>query len=241
MLGQRARVNASPAILRWTAPGRGLVFALAATSIWCLLAEFYGLCSMRTFALWILIPATAALAALALHDRVRGDRRLWRGVMIGIAGGLAAAVAYDLFRLPFVFSREWGLQGLIPAMPLFKVFPGFGAMLLGEPANQAHYSLAAHLLGWAYHFSNGATFGVMYTAATGEPSRRHWAWAVLMAVGIELAMLASPYTSFFGIGMTGLFVAVTMAAHAIFGATLGLWARAQSSRWGVVRPSHALA
>jgi len=225
-------VNAAgPAILRWTPAGRAVVFVLAATSIWCLLAEFYGRCPIRTFALWILIPATLALVALAAHDRARGDRRLWRGVMIGAAGGLVAAAAYDLFRLPFVFSREWGLAAVIPPMPLFKVFPGFGAMLLGQPANQEHYPLAAHVLGWAYHLSNGITFGVMYAAAVGEPSRRHWAWAVLMAVGIELAMLASPYTSFFGIGMTALFVGVTMAAHTIFGAALGVWARAQARRW----------
>jgi hypothetical protein len=38
---------------RWTVPGRLIVFTLAATSIWCLLAEFYGLCSMRTFTLFI--------------------------------------------------------------------------------------------------------------------------------------------------------------------------------------------
>src|SRR5438132_974916 len=94
-------VNAPvPAILRWTPAGRAVVFALAATSIWCLLAEFYGLCPMRTFALWILIPSTLALVALAANDRARGDRRLWRGVMIGALGGLIAAAAYDLFRLP---------------------------------------------------------------------------------------------------------------------------------------------
>jgi hypothetical protein len=222
-----------PPILRWTGPGRTVVFILSATSIWCLLAEFYGLCSMQTFALWILIPATLALVVLAAHDRTRGDRRLWRGVMIGAVGGLLAAIAYDIFRLPFVFSRSWGLEGIVPPMPLFKVFPGFGAMLLGEPAKQEHYSLAAHLLGWVYHFSNGVTFGVMYTAAVGEPSRRHWIWAVLMAVGIELAMLASPYTSFFGIGLTALFVAVTMTAHTIFGATLGIWSCGQGKRWAI--------
>jgi hypothetical protein len=223
----------APAILRWTAPGRAMVFFLAATSIWCLLAEFYGLCNMRTFALWILLPATAALVALAVRDRLRGDGRLWRGVVIGAIGGLIAAAAYDVFRLPFVFSREWGLASVVPPMPLFKVFPGFGALLLGQPANQERYTLAAHLLGWAYHFSNGVTFGVMYTAAVGEPSRRRWVWAVLMAVGVELAMLASPYTSFFGIGMTGLFVVVTMTAHGIFGVALGLWSKSQAQRWPV--------
>ena len=38
-----------PAVFRWTWQGRLLVFTLSAMSIWCLLAEFYGLCSMLTF------------------------------------------------------------------------------------------------------------------------------------------------------------------------------------------------
>ena len=96
-----------------------------------------------------------------------------------------AAVAYDLFRLPFVFAREWGIAGVIPALNLFKVFPAFGAMLLGQPIQQVHYSLAAHYLGWAYHFSNGLTIGVMYLALIGAGARRHWSWAVLLAMGLE--------------------------------------------------------
>src|SRR3954467_9056049 len=87
----------------WNAAWRALIFFLAATSIWCLLAEMYGLCSMRTFTFWILIPATVILYALAIWDRGRGDGTLWRGVLIGSIAGLLAAVAYDIFRLPFVF------------------------------------------------------------------------------------------------------------------------------------------
>src|SRR5437868_15284940 len=88
----------------WTPAVRTLVFFLSAMSIWCLLAEFYGLCSMRTFTLYALIPATAALVVIALLDLARGDRRLWRAVLIGAVGGLIAAVAYDVFRLPFVIA-----------------------------------------------------------------------------------------------------------------------------------------
>ena len=50
----------------WTPAGRLVVFALAATSIWCLLAEFYGVCSMRAFTLWVSLPAMVALATLAM-------------------------------------------------------------------------------------------------------------------------------------------------------------------------------
>src|SRR5262245_6410883 len=98
--------TALPAPLRWTWQGRLLVFALSATSIGCLLAEFYGVGHMRAFTFAVLLPATALLTALAALDRLRGDGRLCRAVVLGAADGLAAACAYDAFRLPFVFSRQ---------------------------------------------------------------------------------------------------------------------------------------
>src|SRR5437867_1095842 len=166
---------------------------LAASSIACLLADFYRLCPMRTFTLFIFLPATLLLFAWAVADRLWGNRQLWRGVMIGVAAGLIAAVAYDLFRLPFVYARAWGIESVVPPLNLFKVFPRFGAMILAQPVEQSSYSLAAHLIGWAYHFSNGLTFGIMYLALIGDGTRRHWIWAVVMAVGLELGMLFTPY------------------------------------------------
>jgi hypothetical protein len=80
-------VQTSAAIPRpidfWSMPLRILVFVLSATSIWCLLAEFYGLCSMRTFTFFISLPALMVLAALTFVDRARGNQRLWRGVIVG--------------------------------------------------------------------------------------------------------------------------------------------------------------
>src|SRR4051794_21627578 len=155
-----------PALLQWTAPGRLLIFVLAATSIWCLLAEMYHLVDMRTFFYAILVPSTALLYGIAALNDAHGDGRLCRAVVIGTLGGLIGAIAYDIFRLPFVFSNSWGLDRIgIPQMPLFKVFPRFGALILAQPPEQSTYSLGAQLLGWTYHFSNGATFGVMFAVA----------------------------------------------------------------------------
>jgi hypothetical protein len=223
-----------PALLRWTGPGRALVFVLSATSIWCLLAEFYGIMEMRRFALLVMVPSTLVLIGMAWADRRWGDGRLVRAVVIGAGAGggggggvrggggaLVAAVAYDVFRLPFVFAREWGLEGIVPRMNLFKVFPRFGAMLLGEPLEQKRYSVVTQLVGWAYHFSTGAMFGVMYMALVGRATRRTWWWGVLFATGLEGGMLLSPYARVFAIEVTGTFVVVTMAAHGVFGAVLG--------------------
>ena len=217
----------------WNAQGRSIVFALASASIACLLLDFYHLCPMQTFALWVLLPATIALVILALLDLVKGDRQLWRAVVIGIVAGLLAAVSYDIFRLPFVFAREWGIDSIVPPLKLFKVFPRFGAMILGEPIEQSHYSMAAQIIGWAYHFSNGATFGAMYLAMIGNGARRHWAWGVAMSVGLELGMLLTPYPGVFGIHLSALFVAVTLAAHLIFGIVMGLFVKWFSNRWRV--------
>ena len=197
---------------------RIIVFMLAATSIACLLGEMYHLWPMRSFTLCIFLPACVVLAALAIHDRQRGDGKLYQLVCIGAVAGLIAAVAYDIFRLPFVFSKSWGLAGFVPALPLFKVFPMFGAMILGEDSKG---TLTAHLVGWLYHFSNGATFGVMYAAMVNGQWRRLWPVAVVFAVGLELAMLFTPYPATFGIRVTQTFVLVTLTAHLIFGVTMG--------------------
>ena len=222
-------------LLSWSWPARTVVFVLSATSIWCLLAEFYGLCSMRLFTFWILIPATAALIALAIADRNRGEGLLWRGVVIGAVAGFLAACAYDIFRIPFVVAAADKVGPDWLRLPLFKVFPRFGALILGQSfdatTTDSQFTLIAHVLGWLYHFSNGITFGVMYMALVGDASRRSWLWAVLFATGLELAMLFTPYTTFFGIHLTTKFVIATLTAHVIFGIVLGLLAQRLEQRW----------
>ena len=124
----------------WEARGRWLVFVLAASSIACLLADFYGLCLMRIFTPFIFLPALLALFAFAGLDRWKGEGHLWRAVSIGLVAGLLAAAAYDVFRLPFVFAKEWGIESVVPPMKLFKIFPRFGAMILGQPIEQPEYA-----------------------------------------------------------------------------------------------------
>jgi len=224
ILNMRPR-SSLPPILQWTAPGRAVVFALSAMSIWCLLSEFYGLCSMRTFVLFILLPAILILTIMALLDRAKGDRRLFRAILIGSIAGLVAAFSYDIFRLPWVigYASQVGPGWL--RLPLYRVFPQFGAMILNQPFTSdqpaSAYSLSARILGWLYHFSNGMTFGIMYMALIGDALKRSWLWAIALAAGLELLMLVTPYTSFFAIRMTALFVAVTLTAHILFGLTLG--------------------
>lgn len=197
---------------------RIIVFLLASTSIAALLGEMYRLWPMRLFTLAVFLPACAVLIALALYDLWSGDGRACRMILIGAVAGFLAAISYDIFRVPFVFSKSWGLTSVIPPLPLFKVFPQFGAMILGQSDST---SLAAAMIGWLYHFSNGTTFGVMYAAMVNGEWRRRWWVAIVFAVGLEIAMILTPYPATFGIRVTTLFVAVTLAAHGIFGVVMG--------------------
>ena len=59
-----------------------------------------------------------------------------------------------------------------------------------------------------------------------RPSLQNFRLLPSLAAGLELMMLLTPYTAFFAIRITALFVAVTLTAHVLFGLTLG-----RVSRW----------
>ena len=228
-----AQTSKLPAILQWTPIGRFIVFVLSAASIWCLLAEFYHLCSMRQFTFFALIPATIVLILMAILDRVAGDGRMWRAVVIGSIGGFLAACAYDTFRIPFVVAAVDHIGPDWLRLPLFKVFPRFGAMILNQPfdnnTTDTQFPLLTHVIGWIYHFSNGMTFGVMLLAIVGTVGKRVMLAAIGLAVGLELAMLFTPYTGYFGIGLTTKFVVATLVAHLIFGIALGAYLKSRAA------------
>src|SRR5262245_23878278 len=195
-------------------PFRLLVFTLAFLSFACLLGQFYGLWSMQWFGCWVLPPATVLLVIIAFVNRrlPAGIRSPFTWVVEGALGGVVAAVAYDLYRLYFV------LQGA----PLFKVFPRFGELLLG--ADEPRWLV--HLVGWSYHFSNGAALGIMFLSLVPWESRRLLFWgAVAWALFVETMLLLTPYTAFFGLAFDVLFIFLTASAHLVFGITLGLWCR----------------
>jgi hypothetical protein len=73
----------------------------------------------------------------------------------------------------------------------------------------------------------------------GNPQRRSWWWGVVMATGIEIALLLSPYGQFFGIPVSILFVVVTLTAHLIFGAVMGWYTRLAAAKLPQIAPAMA--
>lgn len=193
---------------------RAVVFVLAWLSFGCLLGQFYGLWTMHLFGCWVLPPATALLAVAAYRHRGEpaGLRSPWTWIVHGAVGGIVAAVAYDLYRLPFVLNGA----------PLFQVFPRFGELLLGgtEPR------WLVHGLGWTYHFSNGVALGIMFLVMASCFRRPALFWgAVAWAVLVEAMLLLTPYASFLGLKLDGRFLFLTASAHIVFGMVLGLYCR----------------
>ncbi len=193
---------------------RAVVFGLAFLSFACLLGQFFGLWTMHLFGCWVLPPATVALATIAYLSRhePRGIASPHTWIVQGALGGIVAAVAYDLFRLPFVLA----------GIPLFKVFPKFGQMLLGESGP----AWLVQTLGWGYHFSNGAALGIMFLAMIPRAHPRLLLWgAVAWALVVEFTLLLTPYAKFFGLPLDARFIFLTLTAHLIFGIVLGAWCR----------------
>ncbi|MBI3268352.1 MAG: hypothetical protein HYZ53_04970 [Planctomycetes bacterium] len=178
----------------------GAAAALALTSVAAVLVQLYGVYPMRAFAGLVTAPATVALVVLSAARRDVGRR-----VLAGAWAGLWATVAYDLVRVPFA------LRGFY----VFKSMAAFGLWLTGEPSD----SFATDMVGWAYHFSNGAAFGIVYALFA---DRVLWGWGVLYGVAIEVLMLASPFGTRFEIALDPRTVLLSLAGHVVFGCVLGV-------------------
>jgi hypothetical protein len=183
---------------------RLLVFGLGSLSILCLLLYFHGVLSFELGAIWLLplefcgLVAVMARAHAANHDELR--QRLVAGLW---AGGLAT-LAYDLVRLPIAHA----------GIPVFKAISYFGTVLLGLSAP----TFPSELAGWAYHLSNGVSFGLMYAMLVRQPGPIS---AVVWGLVLEGIMLLTPYAEVFGYRMDARFLAITVGAHAVYG--LVLW------------------
>jgi hypothetical protein len=92
--------------------------------------------------------------------------------------------------------------------------------------------LASEVVGWAYHLSNGVSFGLMYAVIV---RRAGPVTAVLWGLVLEGVMLLTPYAEVFGYHMDSRFLAITIGAHMVYG--LVLWLALRLWRFPVKQPS----
>jgi hypothetical protein len=173
-----------------------------------------GYASLHNLALTALLPSVAALAALWLGLRRRRPGLadiISRGAVAGALSTVALeAFRYPGFRLGFMPGNLPQLMGVL-LLDLFALGP----------------SIWSDLAGFAYHFLNGAAFGVIFLAVT--PSRSI-VLATAYGVAVGLGFLVSPVVQSLGIGLFGRdfgwqFAATVLSAHLAFGVALGLLVR----------------
>ncbi|PSB68579.1 hypothetical protein C7B61_00120 [filamentous cyanobacterium CCP1] len=172
--------------------------------------------------LMLLLLGSLALFTFALKWRraSRDERKIiQQKLLVGLAAGLLATAAYDLSRLIVVTVFDMDVSP-------FKAFPIFGQLIAGENISKS----TAYVVGTFYHLFNGIFFTIAYCFAFG---RRHWAYGILWALGLEFAMLAL-YPSWLNLeGVMQEFTVMSVAGHVAYGATLGLLCQ----KWLSRRPS----
>jgi hypothetical protein len=191
-------------------------FLFGCLSVGSLLLYFYGAVGFASGAFGLLFIEIVGLAAVAVISQRTGAVDVTSRLAAGLWAGAVATLAYDVVRVPI--ARE--------GIPVFQAISYFGTLLaqLDTP------TLRSEGLGWAYHLSNGVSFGLMYAVLVPRPGP---ATAILWGLGLEGAMLLTPYAEVFSYRRDWRFFAITIGAHACYGATLWLALRHWSSR----RPS----
>jgi hypothetical protein len=194
---------------------RLFVVFLCTFSIGSLLAYFQGLGNFAQITTFVLLLEVLGLAAIFIWLRARREESLSRLLVAGLWAGGFATLAYDVVRVPISHS----------GVPVFKAISYFGTVLLGVNSP----TILSETLGWAYHLSNGVSFGLMYAALVRKP--RVYS-AVIWGLMLEAAMLLTPYAEVFGYQRDAKFLVITIGAHTVYGLVLylalGLW----DGAWG---------
>ena len=196
-------------IIRTQLPLRALLIGLAAIAPTAFPAAQAGYSNLHELAYLAIIPAAVLLvpAWAFLRKSSVGLAALIRDG--AVAGALATvaleAVRYFGFRMGFMPGNLLELMGVL----LFNRFA------LGPTA-------ASTLGGFAYHFWNGACFGIVF--ALGRFNLPVW-WAVPYGVALGVGFLISPVVQGLGVGIFGVnfgwhFGATVLTAHLAFGAAM---------------------
>jgi hypothetical protein len=170
-----------------------------------------GLARMSVLALRLLVPSILLLVTVAVVAVRRGHRGLVRRMIAGAACGTVATLGLEAVRLTsFHFG---GMPGDLPRLLGVLLTDRF---MLGPSA-------LSDVLGYAYHFWNGASFGLVFAVLFGRAS---WHWTSIYGLAIGLGFLAGPAVRAMGVGFLGLqmptMTVTVVVAHLAYGLLLGL-------------------
>lgn len=170
-----------------------------------------GYAKLSDLAIEFLVPSiviVAVVIGLAAYLKLAA---LTRQIMAGIIGGFLATAAMEVVR-----ETGYHLGGMPGDLPKL-----LGVLLLDRFALGP--SWLSNLAGWAYHFWNGASFGIIFSLVFAGVA---WWAGLLYALVIAVVFMSSPAVVAMGVGRFGVdfgpgFAATVVAAHLAYGAVLG--------------------
>lgn len=189
---------------------RALVLLLAVVGPLAFPLAQLGYASLHDLGLVALLPSMAGLLAIWSASR-RRQPDLASVIVRGAGAGAFATLALEAFR--YTGFRLGFMPGNLPQL--------MGVLLLDRLALGP--SAWSDVAGFAYHFWNGAAFGIIFLAITGG---RSIALAIAYGLAVGVGFLASPVVESLGVGRFGRdfgwhFAATVLSAHAAYGAALG--------------------
>jgi hypothetical protein len=211
---------------------RGLLIGLAAIAPVAFPAAQAGYSTLHDLAYQVIIPAAILLVLARALLRKSSAAGLAALIRNGAAAGALATVALEAVR--YSGFRMGFMPGNLPELMGVLLFDRFA---LGPTA-------ASTLGGFAYHFWNGACFGIVF--ALGRFNLPVW-WAVPYGAAVAVGFLMSPVVQGLGVGIFGVnfgwhFAATVLTAHLAFGATMAVLLRRDSDVAATrCRPCSALA
>ena len=160
---------------------------------------------MNPFTLFIFLPCCGLVLVVFFLTRGReGFDSISESIRVGFVAGLLGTLAYDLVRVPFVIL---GQRVYVP-IQIYGVWIADADMS----------SRFTDVLGWAYHFSNGISFGIMYALFM---RGRHWVWGILWGVVLETLAILSPFGVIFSVRTSPSALGIAYLGHFAYGFLLG--------------------
>lgn len=172
-----------------------------------------GYAKLSSLAVEFLMPSVIIIFILIIVANAMKYYDLKKQISNGIIAGLAGTVGLEIVRE--IGFRMGGMPGDMPKL--------LGVLLFDRFAYGP--SFWSNVAGWAYHFWNGAAFGIIFSLIFGRG--KIW-MSVIYALLIGTGFMISPATKALGVGIFGLqfkdgyqFLTTVILAHIAFGSIVG--------------------
>jgi len=187
-----------------------------------------GFAKMSDLTRWFLLPSIVLLIVVIFITIGLGHRVLARRMIAGLAAGTIATLGLEVVR-----TTSFHLGGMPGDLPRLLGVLMTDRFMLGP-------SRLSDVLGYSYHFWNGACFGLIFAVIFG---RRSLWWSSIYGLVIGVGFLASPAVRAMGVGFLALqkpsMIVTVVIAHLVYGLILGSllrrwlpkegWLRAEST------------